>query len=379
MTQDQRRTRTRDRGNTPAVCSWQRSRSRSPSAPGLRRELRSFALIAISAAAYCFLRSRPDPAGLVAHAGDRREPRTRRVLPLRHRVWIRHLAISERRPLRRMERGLIVAGVVMEVLAFIPGVLITPPIRHFSVAWLGVRYTQPTGTSLGVGCVVFNITAILVASFGGDRRWCERLACSTLPMLRRDDAHAGRRLRHVVVLADHSRYASSDRRGGNGRHRRRDGRRPTRAGSSPTPVRLEALSTRLEHEVASRTDELLNARGAGRTARGGSQVSVASPRASPARGQQSDDETDPAEPRSHANAARRGQDADTGARDAIRSKSCGDTTDRRDRAPAPRDRAPLAGGRADERVRRRPCGRQGDRRRHGNRTRSYVSALALAG
>ncbi len=225
------------------------------SAPGWR-ELRSFALIAISAAAYCFfdLVQILQVSWRTLAIGESLALAASFLYGI---AWIRHLAISERRPLRRMERGLIVAGVVMVVLAFIPGVLITPPIRHFSVAWLGVRYTQPTGTSLGVGCVVFNITAILVASFGGDRRWRDgwhaRLPMVGAMSLMLAGVSAALAFWQIIPMPAITEAATVAIVGAMGVSYAR--RFIADAG------RLEALSTRLEHEVASRTDELLNARG----------------------------------------------------------------------------------------------------------------------
>ncbi|MDB4962389.1 MAG: Two-component sensor histidine kinase [Myxococcales bacterium] len=224
-------------------------------APGWR-ELRSFAFVAISAAAYCFFD--------LVHAIP--------VSPLTFQIgeglsfgacflyglaWIRHLAISDRRPLRRAERAAIVVPAVMVVLALIPGVLVGPPIRTLSIDWFGATYTMSTATPLGVAAVVILVVAIVVAAFGGGRRWRDgwhaRLAMlgatalavtgisdtlgamTIIPMPQLIEA-----VSVVVVGAMGVSYAR---------------RFVADAG------RLDALSTKLEHEVVSRTDELLKAQG----------------------------------------------------------------------------------------------------------------------
>ncbi len=138
-------------------------------APGWS-ELRSFALVAITAAAYCFL----DLVHVV--------PVSPGTLQFGERIalcssffyglaWIRHIAIADGRPVRRLERWALVVAIAMAVLALIPGVLVEPPIRSIHVAWFGATYTMATATSLGVACVLSTLSVVVVAAFGGGRRW----------------------------------------------------------------------------------------------------------------------------------------------------------------------------------------------------------------
>ena len=149
-------------------------------APGWQ-ELRSFALIAALAAAYCL-------SGLV-HVVRVPEPvhMTGERLGLASTMlygfaWVRHLAIVGGRPLGRLGRGALFLLAGMAVLALIPGVLVVPPMRTFSVGWFGVTYTLASGTTLALVCVAFTFAATLAAAFGRGRRWRDGWH-ARLPML----------------------------------------------------------------------------------------------------------------------------------------------------------------------------------------------------
>lgn len=138
-------------------------------APGWR-ELRSFALVSITAAAYCFFDlvhvlpvSRP-----TLEIGEGLAVGACLIYGL---AWIRHLAIADRKPLGMLGRAAPVAGAIVVVLAFVPGALVGPPIRTFAVEWFGVTYTTATATPLGLGCVAFSLVALLVTAFGRGHRW----------------------------------------------------------------------------------------------------------------------------------------------------------------------------------------------------------------
>jgi len=222
-------------------------------APGWR-ELRSFALVASVAAAYCLF-----ALVHVLHLSER-------ALLLGERLtmaasfgyglaWIRHLAISAGRPLGRVARGAMVVGAVMIVLALIPGVLVVPPIRTIPVEWFGVTYTMATGTTLGVLCVAFIVIATIAAAFGGGRRWrhgwharLPMIGATALALTGVIDTLGSMQIIHMpqlieavtvavvgVIGVSYARRFVADAR------------------------RLEALSTKLEHEVASRTNELVTA------------------------------------------------------------------------------------------------------------------------
>ncbi|MBS1125057.1 MAG: integral rane sensor signal transduction histidine kinase [Deltaproteobacteria bacterium] len=222
-------------------------------APGWR-ELRSFALIAITAAAYCFF----DLVHVVPVS-----PRTLRIGEglalascfLYGLAWIRHLAVSDRRPLRRMERGALVVAAVMVVLALIPGVLIEPPIRRVPVEWFGVTYTMATATPLGVACVTVMLITLLVAAFGGGRRWRDgwhaqlpMLGATALAVTGLSDTLAFMEIIAMPQLIEAVTVVVVGVMGVSYAHR-----------FIADARRLEALSSKLEHEVAARTAELLNA------------------------------------------------------------------------------------------------------------------------
>ncbi|NVB80288.1 MAG: response regulator [Kofleriaceae bacterium] len=222
-------------------------------APGWR-ELRSFALVAMAASAYCFFD--------IVH-----------VIPVPHRAlqlgeglavsscfiygmaWIRHLAISEGRELRRFERGALGVGAVLVILAFIPDVLIVLPIREVPVAWFGVTYMMGTATPLAIGCVVFILASLLLAAFGGGRRWRDGWH-SRLPMLGAialvmsgvNDTLAFMQIIVMPQLTEATSVVVVGAIGVSYAHRFIDDAR-----------RLEALSTKLEYEIVSRTGQMLEA------------------------------------------------------------------------------------------------------------------------
>lgn len=222
-------------------------------APGWR-ELRSFALVAITAAAYCFfdlVHVVPVSPSTIS-IGEGFALASTFFYGL---AWIRHLAIVDRRPLRRIERGAIVVGTGMAVLAVIPGVLIGPPHRSVHVEWFGVTYTTATATPLGMVCIALMLLGVFVAAFGGGRRWRDgwharipMLGAVALALAGVSDTLSYERIiampamveavTIVVVGVMGAAYAR---------------RFIADAG------RLEALSTKLEQEVAARTDELLKA------------------------------------------------------------------------------------------------------------------------
>jgi len=222
-------------------------------APGWR-ELRSFALVAITAAAYCFF----DLVHVVAVS-----PSTIRIgegLALASSflygfAWIRHLAIVARRPLRRIERGALVGATGMAVLAVIPGVLIGPPFRTAHVEWFGVTYTTATATPLGMLCIALLLIAVFVAAFGGGRRWRDgwhvrmpMLGAVALGLAGVSDTLSYEQIIAMPALIEAVTVVVVGVMGA--AYARR---------FIADAGRLEALSTKLEQEVAARTVELLKA------------------------------------------------------------------------------------------------------------------------
>lgn len=222
-------------------------------APGWR-ELRSFALLAVVAASYCLI-------GLVHVL-----PVSPGTLLLGERLllaasfaygltMVRHLAVMAGRPLRRGERWTLGIGAALIVLALVPGVMVVPPIKQVEVAWFGVTYTMGNGTVLALAGVAFVVGAMLVAAFGGGRRWRDgwharlpMIGTATLAAAGVSDTLASLGVIPLPQLVEGLTVAVVGSMGVS--YARRfitDARR------------LEALSTRLEHEVASRTDELMRA------------------------------------------------------------------------------------------------------------------------
>ncbi len=222
-------------------------------APGWR-ELRSFALIAITAGAYCLF----DLVHVLPVSSSTLQIGEGLALAacfMYGLAWVRHLAITDRRPLRRLERGALVVAVVMVVLALIPGVLIGPPIRTVRVEWFGATYAAATATPLGVVCVAVMLIAVVVAAFGGGRRWSDgwparmpMLGAVALALTGVSDTLA---FMQVIAMPQLIEAVTVVVVGVMGVAYAR--RFVADAG------RLEALSTRLEQEVAARTAELLQA------------------------------------------------------------------------------------------------------------------------
>jgi signal transduction histidine kinase/CheY-like chemotaxis protein len=222
-------------------------------APGWR-QLRSFALLALFAAAYCLF-------GLVHVV--RMSPSTQllgeRLMLAASFAYglamVRHLAVMDGRPLRRWERTTLAIGAVLIVLALVPGLAVVPPIRPVRVEWFGVTYSLATGTTLAFVGVAFVVGAMLVAAFGSGRRWRDgwdarlpMIGTSTLAAAGVSDTLASLELIPVPQLIEGLTVVVVGSMGVSYAQR-----------FIADARRLEALSTRLEHEVASRTDELLRA------------------------------------------------------------------------------------------------------------------------
>ena len=223
-------------------------------APGWR-ELRSFALVAVAAAAYCFF-DLVHVLPVSAHTVEVGEGLAVASCFAYGMTWIRHIAVSEGRSLRPFERGALLVIVVMVILAFIPGVMVHGPFRTVPVEWFGVVYTMGTASPLAVACVVFVLVSLLVATWGGGRRWRDgwharlpMLGAATLIVAGVSDTLA---FMQITVMPQLTEAVTVIIVGALGvSYARRfiaDARR------------LEALSTRLEQEVVARTKELLAAR-----------------------------------------------------------------------------------------------------------------------
>jgi signal transduction histidine kinase/ActR/RegA family two-component response regulator len=222
-------------------------------APGWN-ELRSFALVAGTASVFCMfglvhvipvsddvhlIMDRFVTAGVFAYG----------------LVWIRHLAIAAGRRLRLWERCAIAIGLVLIVLALIPGVMIVPPLRRFSVDWFGVTYTIASVTPLALVGVLFIISTTFVAAFTGGRRWREgwharlpMLGASSLAVLGVGDTLSSLEILPIPQLLEAGTVVVVGVTGASYARRFIEDAR-----------RLEGLSTELERQVATRTGELVEA------------------------------------------------------------------------------------------------------------------------
>ncbi|MDX2086779.1 MAG: response regulator [Kofleriaceae bacterium] len=228
-------------------------------APGWT-ELRSFALVALTAAAYCVF-------GLhhVVPLDDREvllgERLTLASSFVYGLVWIRYFAIVARRPLKRWERATMVTGVVLVLLALVPDVMIVPPIRSVTVDWFGVTYAMASTTLLAIVGVAFTVATTLMAAFGTGRRWSEGwharlpiVGASALAATGVSDTIGTLEIVPVPQLIEAVTVVVVGAIGASYARRFIDDAR-----------RLEALSEGLERVVAERTTELLAAQAAAAT------------------------------------------------------------------------------------------------------------------
>ncbi len=225
-------------------------------APGWT-ELRSFALVSITAAAYCVF-----GLGHVVPASDEvvilSDMLTLAASYVYGLVWIRHFAIAARRPLKRWERRTMFIGAVLVVLALIPGVMIVRPIRHIELGWVGTTYVMATGTLLAILGVAFIVTVTILAAFTSAGRWRDGwharipvLGASALALTGVVDTFSSLEIIPLPQLIEAVTVIVVGALGTSYARRFIDDAR-----------RLEALSTGLEREVATRTSELLAAQAA---------------------------------------------------------------------------------------------------------------------
>jgi signal transduction histidine kinase/CheY-like chemotaxis protein len=222
-------------------------------APGWR-ELRSFALVAAAASLYSLF-ALVHVLGVAEDTvllGDRLALAATFAYGL---AWMHHLAIAGRRSLRRVERAAIVVGFVMMPIALIPGAMIVSPVRSVHVAWFGATWTMSTATPLGVVYVAFVLAMTMVAAFGGGRRWKDgwqtrlpMIGATTLVVTGVVDTLASMELISMPQLIEAVSVVVVGVLGVSYTRR-----------FVLDAGRLEALTMKLEQEVASRTDELVQA------------------------------------------------------------------------------------------------------------------------
>lgn len=131
---------------------------RISSAPG-SRELRWFALAATLEA--CF-----NLANICTH-----EPVSDAALLVGSRfsmffaglhtaVWFKFFAVQRGRRMGRLERAVVAGGIVLAIVALVPGALVTGEIQERHVPWLGATYRDGTPTPLGELSFVYLILGL---------------------------------------------------------------------------------------------------------------------------------------------------------------------------------------------------------------------------
>ncbi len=139
------------------------------SAPGWK-ELRWFALIAATAAAYDVCDLAPSIG-----ASDRVITAFGRLsiffIAIHVIAWIRYVATLSGRPNTRLEKGAAVLMGVYAALALVPNALIDPSVSHHRVAWLGVTYADAHPTPLGELCYASLLATFSVPLLHYIREW----------------------------------------------------------------------------------------------------------------------------------------------------------------------------------------------------------------
>jgi signal transduction histidine kinase len=173
-------------------------------------------------------------------------------------AWIRYLAIADERPMRPAERRMVWIGAAIALAGFVPGLLMTRELFTYRVEWLGVTYRTPQPTLLGLLCYVYLVAALWIVAAGARHRWHDGwqarlpiISVLVLGVLALNDTLSSAGILQMPLLLD--------------------------AGSiiivsivcvmheqrfSANVHQLERASSELKHEVASRTQALLDAQGA---------------------------------------------------------------------------------------------------------------------
>lgn len=221
------------------------------SAPGWK-ELRWFALIAATAAAYdvCDIAPSIGASDRVLTTGARLSL----FFIAGHMIaWLRYVATLSGRPNTRVERGAAALMCVVALLALVPNVLFKG-VTHHRVDWVGVTYGDAIPTPLGELCYVSLLAALGVPLLHYIREWRARVSgaaahaigLSVLIAAAINDALAAANVLHTAYFIDVGFLAVVVAVGGATVRRF--------VGSARS---LEQLSHRLERDVEARTRDLV--------------------------------------------------------------------------------------------------------------------------
>jgi two-component system sensor histidine kinase HydH len=93
------------------------------------------------------------------------------VAGLHGAAWFAYTAARERRALDRLEKGIAASGLIVGVVALVPGALVSDDVSVRPVAWLGWVYRDAVPTQLGgVGYAVY-CGALFVLTYHYGKRW----------------------------------------------------------------------------------------------------------------------------------------------------------------------------------------------------------------
>jgi two-component system sensor histidine kinase HydH len=86
-------------------------------------------------------------------------------------AWFTYAAAQQGRPLNRLDRGVIILGVVVGLTALVPGALVSDEISERRVDWLGWVYRDAVPTPLGDASYVIYCLALVILTYQYAQRW----------------------------------------------------------------------------------------------------------------------------------------------------------------------------------------------------------------
>ena len=144
--------------------------ARLSSGPGWR-ELRQYSICAALASLFAvcnILIGIPDAPPHLVVLGARF---TLFIAGLHGGAWFAYSAAQERRPLSRVDRGVVILGIVVGVTALIPGALVSDELSERRVEWLGWVYRDALPTPLGCASYLIYCGAMVLLTYRYARGW----------------------------------------------------------------------------------------------------------------------------------------------------------------------------------------------------------------
>lgn len=86
-------------------------------------------------------------------------------------AWFAYMAAQERRPLTRLERRMVIAGIITAPVCLVPGAILESEVGERRVEWLGWVYHDAQPTLLGACCFAFYCTAVAMITYHYWTRW----------------------------------------------------------------------------------------------------------------------------------------------------------------------------------------------------------------